>query len=113
MLISKEQFVTALNAFKEEFEQLEKLEEALKPFFDNRLPCITAGNGLRDAFNDLLVAVAECENEDDIFFWWLFDSCDKVLTVDLQPEGNQETYDVSTAEGLYDYLYDMYHTSSK
>ena len=113
MLISKEQFLKSLNALKKAYEEHDNIEETLKPFFNNRRPVLTAGDGCREALNELLVLCCECQDEDDIFLWWLFDSCEKVITVNLQPEGNQETYDVSTPEGLYVYLYETYHTGDE
>ena len=108
MLISKTHFVKYVNSIKESFEELERLEEALAPFMDKRLPNVTMGSGLRDAFIDMLVTVSECGDEDDIFMWWLFDSSKKEITI---TEGNRKgaVYNVETPEELYDYLYDTYH----
>jgi hypothetical protein len=108
MLISKEQFIKYLNALKEEYAELDKFEEALKPFFDCK-PLVTSGTKFRDAYKDMLVEMCECQEEDDIFWWWLFDGGKKILDVEMQPGGDKETYDVSTPEGLYDYLCYMYH----
>ena len=108
MLISKEQFINSLNALKRAYEEHDNIEEALKPFFDNRRPILTAGEGCREALNELLVVCSECHEEDDIFSWWLFDSCKKEIILDSGTD-KERVYNVETPEGLYGYLYDMYH----
>ena len=53
--------------------------------------------------------VVAFDEEDEIFSWWATDPSDKKITVEHQPGGDVEVYDVETAAGLYEYLYDMYH----
>ena len=52
---------------------------------------------------------SECEDEDDIFWWWVNEDVDKVITVEDSKTGDVEVFDVESAEGLYSYLYYMYH----
>jgi hypothetical protein len=64
-----------------------------------------------DGIEELLVVVCECNDEDDIFSWWVHE-CDEdncILTVQNTITGDKTEYNVLTAEGLYTYLYDMYH----
>lgn len=109
MFISKELFVKSLNALKESYEEIDRIEDSMKPIFDGVKPTLTIGQATRDVVNDLLIQVCECYAETDIFLWWLFDTSEKVIYIN-QGEDNEVRYDVSTPEVLYDYLYDMYHS---
>jgi hypothetical protein len=64
-----------------------------------------------DGLEDLLTVVCECEDEDGIFSWWVEDqpNDNKLITVRDTTSGDETVYDVESAEGLYNYLYDMYH----
>lgn len=108
MLISKELFVKTLNTLKESYDELERFQDAMEPFLHNPLVC-KLGESAREALDHLLVEVCGCQDEGDIFFWWLFDGSEKVIEVEKQPGGDKEVFDVRTPEGLYDYLYYMYH----
>lgn len=107
MLISKDQFIHFANRYKHCIDEQDKFHTALRPWFGD--------SGIRylqkavDGLEELLVLVSECEDEDGIFSWWVDSNTDKIITVPQQPTGDIAHYDASTAEGLYNYLYDMYH----
>ena len=109
MLISKDQFLHFANRFRNCYIEQDALHNALRPFMDS--PVITYGQKAIDGLEELLVVVSECEDEDDIFGWWVRecdeDSC--IINVRNTVTGDETEYDVLTAEGLYNYLYDMYH----
>lgn len=108
MLISKEKFINYLSKYKEAWEEKDRFHKALEPFFD--LPIVKLGDNLIDAYEELLVEVSECgEHEDGIFSWWYWESPndDKIITV-KEKDGTEVEYDVTTAEGLYDYLVTYY-----
>ena len=107
MLISKEKFINYLNKYKEAFEEQERFQEALKPFFD--FPVCTYRDNLFDAYAELLVEVCECQDEDDIFGWWLFESPkEHKLIVITDKDGSVIEYDATTPEGLYNYIVARY-----
>lgn len=109
MLISKEQFISFANDLRICHREQDSFHNDLRKYFDSPV-C----NYLQSAINtieDMLVVMAECQDEDDIFSWWIHE-CDKdnhILTVKDTSTGNETEYDVLTPEGLYNYLYDMYH----
>lgn len=110
MLISKAQFIYYVEKYKKAHEKQEQLHNAIQPFFD--FPIYKYRDDLVAAYESMLVTVSECEEEDNIFSWWLSESSadNKIITVEHQPAGYIVEYNVETAAGLYDYLYDMYHT---
>lgn len=104
MLISKERFIHYVNKYKEAWEEQKRLHKALEPFFD--FPVCTYRDNLINAYEELLVEVSECgEYEDGIFSWWYFESPNdnKIITV-KEKDGTTIDYNVTTAEGLYNYL---------
>ena len=107
MLISKEKFINYLNKYKEAWEEQERFHDALRPFFD--FPVCTYRDNLMTAYEELLVEVSECQEEDDIFSWWLYESPDddNVITVTAK-DGTVSEYNVTTPEGLYNYLITYY-----
>lgn len=107
MLISKDQFLHFANRYRNCCAEQEALRGALRPFIES--PVITYGQKALDGLEEMLVCMSECEDEDSIFWWWANEDVDKVIIVEHQPGGDQIAYDVATAEGLYNYLYDMYH----
>lgn len=111
MLISKDQFCHFVNRLKHCYEEQDKFHDAIKPFFDS--PICNYMQQAIDGLDELLVVVSECEDEDDIFRWWIHE-CNEdnhILIVIDTSSGDETEYDVLTAEGLYTYLYDMYHTN--
>lgn len=109
MLISKEQFIYFANKFKQAHEEQKKFHGAIRPFFD--FPVCTYRDDLANAYESLLVAVCECYDEDGIFGWWVENhpNNSKLITVRDTTTGDEDVYDVEPVEGLYNYLYDMYH----
>ena len=108
MLISKEKFINYLSKYKEALEEKDRFQDALEPFFD--FPVVKLGDSLIDAYEGLLVEVSECGSyEDGIFSWWYWESPNdgKIITV-KEKDGTKVDYDVTTAEGLYDYLVTYY-----
>lgn len=107
MLIAKEHFIHFVNGLKHCYEEQDKFHDAIRPFFDS--PVCNYMQQAIDVLQELLVIVSECE-EDDIFSWWIHE-CDEdnhIITV-RNRNGDKTQYDVLSAEGLYNYLYDMYH----
>ena len=109
MLVGKEKFLHYLSAYKAAYEEQRKFHDAIRPYFD--FPVFNYLSGLQTAYEELLTEISECSDEDGIFWWWLTDSPndDKIIRVEHQPGGQRVEYNVATAEGLYNYLYDMYH----
>lgn len=109
MLISKEKFINYLNSFKEAYDEQERFHKALRPFFD--FPVCKYRDNLMTAYEELLVDVSECYEEDGIFSWWLCERGqgpdDSIITV-KEKDGSTIKYDVSTATGLYEYLSTYY-----
>ena len=108
MLISKDQFLHFANRYKHCIDEQKALQSALRPFMER--PVVTYLDKAITGLEEMLVIMCECENEDAIFSWWYGEDVDKTITVEKQPSGYKVDYDSSTPEGLYAYLYDMYHT---
>lgn len=109
MLISKDQFLHFTNRLTNCYKEQDKFHDALRPFFES--PVCDYMQQAIDGLEELLTVVCECEDEDDIFSWWIHE-CNKdncILTVQDTKTGNKTEHNVLTAEGLYNYLYDMYH----
>lgn len=106
MLINRDQFLHFANRYKHCREEQEKFQVALRPFFDS--PVCRYLQKAIDGLEDLLVVVSECQDEDGIFWWWADAQENKIIEV-RDTEGITKLYDVETAEGLYNYLYDLYH----
>lgn len=109
MLISKARFIYYVQKFKEAYEEQRRFHDALRPYFD--FPNCTYRDDLFGAYESMLVAISECEDEDGIFSWWVENhpNDSKLITVRDTSTGDETVYDVESIEGLYDYLYDMYH----
>ena len=109
MLITKESFIYYTTKFKEAYEEQQRFNDALRPFFER--PICKYRDDLFDTYESMLVAMSECEEEDGIFSWWLFESPkdNKIITVRTPGFGDEEVFDCSSAEGLYEYLVYMYH----
>ena len=108
MLISKEKFIHCLNKYKEAYEEQKRFQDALRPFFDS--PVCKYQDNLMLAYEELLVEVSECGEEDGIFSWWLYEGHLGNTTLSVTDTTNNKTIDfeVSTPEGLYNYLVYMY-----
>lgn len=111
MLISKEKFINYLNAYKAAGEEQDKFHIALRPFFDS--PICKYRDSLMTAYEELLVDVSECHEEDGIFSWWLYESSDDRIITVKEKDGTITKYDVTTAEGLYKYLITYYSQEDK
>jgi hypothetical protein len=107
MLITKDQFCHFVNRYKHCLEEQDEFITAMQPWFGS--PVFRYMQQAVDGLEELLVIVSKCEEDDEIFYWWATDSSEKKITVEHQPGGDIEVYDVETAVGLYEYLYDMYH----
>ena len=110
MLITKDEFLHFAKRYRHCVEEQHKFHDAIRPYFD-----FPVCNYLQQAVNgleDLLTVVSECEDEDGIFNWWVENhpNDSKLITVRDTSTGDETIYDVESAEGLYNYLYDMYHT---
>jgi hypothetical protein len=107
MLVSKEKFINYLNSYKEAWEEQCRFQSVLRPFFES--PICKYRDNLMNAYEELLVDISECHDEDGIFGWWLYESGseDKTITV-KEKDGSTTKYDVSDPEGLYKYLVTYY-----
>ena len=108
MLVSKDQFIHFVNRYRHILDERDAFHEALRPFFERPICCYM--EKAVDGFEELLTVVAECEDEDEIFYWWARENVDKKITVQDAVTGDVEVFDVESAEGLYEYLYYMYHS---
>ena len=106
MLISKEKFINYLNEYKAAGKEQSKFHAALRPFFDS--PICKYRDNLMTAYEELLVDVSECHEEDGIFSWWLYESNDNRIITVKEKDGTINKYDVTTAENLYKYLVTYY-----
>jgi hypothetical protein len=109
MLVSKEKFLHYLKAYKAAYEEQRKFHDAIRPYFD--FPVFNYMSGLKTAYEELLCEISECQDEDGIFWWWVTNSPndDKVINVQETATGERRSFNVETPEGLYNYLYYMYH----
>ena len=109
MLISKDQFLHFANRYKHCVEEQHKFHDAIRPYFD--FPVCNYLQQAIDGLEALLVVVCECDNEDGIFSWWAENhpNDSKLITVRDTSTGDEEVFDVESAEGLYNYLYYVYH----
>ena len=109
MLVSKARFIYYVQKFKDAYEEQRRFHDTLRPFFD--FPVCTYRDDLFNAYESVLVTISECEDEDGIFSWWVENhpNDNKLITVRDTTTGDEKVYDVESVEGLYDYLYDMYH----
>lgn len=109
MLISREQFLHFTMKLQICYREQETFHNDMRKYFDS--PVCHYLQSAIDGLEELLVTVCGCENEDDIFRWWI-EECDKDnrwLTVQDMETGNKVEFDVLTPEGLYEYLYYMYN----
>jgi hypothetical protein len=113
MRISKEKFSYFVNKYKAAMEEMDHFHEALRPYFDS--PVCRYQSELLAAYEELLVEISECADEDAIFSWWVNepqqDQSNSVITVQNTKSGEIAEYNVHTTEGLYNYLFDMYHNT--
>ena len=109
MLISKDQFCHFVNRLVHCHEEQEQFHEDMRKYFDH--PICTYLDKAIEGLKELLTVVCECEEEDDIFTWWLneVDIDNRIINVQNTKTGDVTEYDVLSVEGLYNYLYDMYH----
>lgn len=109
MLITKDQFIHFVNRYARCRKEQELFQGALKPYFES--PNCTYLDDAITGLEEMLVIMAECEDEDEIFSWWYgeVDIYNHSIAVQDTSTGNMTEYDVLTPEGLYNYLYDMYH----
>lgn len=108
MLISKGQFIRYLNKYKECRQEQNRFHEDLRKYFDS--PVCNYLQSAISTMEEMLVTFAECKHEDNIFYWWTeeVNKDNRYITV-RDRHGNKTQYDVLSAEGLYNYLYDTYH----
>ena len=109
MLISEIQFMHFVNRYKHCVEEQKKFHDAIRPYFD--FPVCNYLQQAIDGLEELLTVVCECEEEYGIFGWWVENHPNepKTITVRDTKTGDEEVFDIESAEGLYNYLYYMYH----
>lgn len=107
MLVSKDQFIHFVTRYRHIREEQDAFHAALRPYFES--PVCNYLQKAVDGYVELLVAIAECDDEDDIFWWWAHEDVDKIINVQEASTGEQLSFNVETPEGLYEYLYYMYH----
>ena len=103
MHISKEKFLKYLDSYKKYLKECDDFNDALKPFFDGH-PVFMLGDDFLQSYNKMLVDLCNCQDDADIFWWWLTDGSEKKITVTEESTGKEIVYDVESPEGLYDYL---------
>lgn len=111
MLISRDKFIYYLTKYRQAYEEQNRFHDALRPFFDS--PVCKYKDDLMQAYEELLVEVSECSDEDGIFSWWLYEGSEDSTRIITVKESGKEPidFDVATAEGLYDYLVAVYDRS--
>lgn len=90
-------------SYKDYLEQCDKFNDALKPYFENS-PIFILGDNILQNYDKMLVDLCGCQEDPDIFWWWLTDNSEKKITVTEKSTGEKIVYDVESPEGLYDYL---------
>ena len=97
-MLDFELFSEMVTRWKNGREEVDKFEEAMKPFFD-RSPIMTMGQDVRDALSELICVSCGLEKDSDLLWWWAFEQVDKIIEV-----SGGKKYDVTTLEGLYLYI---------
>lgn len=106
-MLDFELFSEMVTRWKKGHEEVDEFEEAMKPFFD-RSPILTVGKDVRDALSELICVSCGLEKSSDLLWWWAFENVDKVIDV-----GGGKKYDVTTLEGLYQYILDGNEAAKK
>ncbi len=106
-MMNFELFSEMVTRWKNAREEVDKFEEAMKPFFD-RFPIMTLGQDVRDALSELICISCGLEKNSDLLWWWAFENVDKVIEV-----SGGKKYDVTTLEGLYQYILDGNEAAEK
>lgn len=106
-MLDFELFSEMVTRWKNGREEVDKFEEAMKPFFD-RSPILTLGQDVRDALSELICVLCGLEKDSDLLEWWAFEDVDKILEV-----SGGKKYDVTTVEGLYQYILDGNEAAKK
>lgn len=106
-MLNFELFSEMVTRWKNGREEVDKFEEAMKPFFD-RSPIMTLGQDVRDALSELICVSCGLEKDSDLLWWWAFENVDKIIEV-----SSGKTYDVTTLEGLYRYILDGNEAATK
>ena len=109
MLVSKDQFINFVTKYAQCHQEVNQFHNAIRPYFES--PVCNYLQSALHTLEDLLVVVAECEDEDGIFHWWVeeVNIDNRSIKVQNTITGDVTEYDVLSPEGLYSYLYDMYH----
>lgn len=106
-MLEFELFSEMVTRWKNSQEEVDKFEEAMKPFFE-RFPIMTMGQDVRNALSELICVSCGLDKNSDLLWWWAFEDVDKTITV----SGNKK-YDVTTLEGLYKYIQDGNEAANK
>lgn len=106
-MLDFELFSEMVTRWKNGHEEVDKFEEAMKPFFD-RSPIMTMGHDVRNALEQLIYVSCGLEKDSDLLWWWACEDVDKVLEV-----SGGKKYDVTTLEGLYQYILDGHEAAKK
>lgn len=106
-MLDFELFSEMVTRWKNAREEVDKFEEAMSPFFD-RSPIMTMGQDVRDALSELICVSCGLEKDSDLLWWWAFETVDKVIEV-----SGGKKYDVTTLEGLYQYILDGNEAAKK
>ena len=100
-MLDFELFSEMVTRWKAGREEVDKFEKAMKPFFD-RSPIMTMGQDVRDALSELICVCCGLEKDS------AFENVDKIIEV-----SGGKKYDVTTLEGLYQYILDGNEAAKK
>lgn len=108
--ISKDLFVTTLNAVKEGHEERHEFDKTMSKFSDSFFISNLGNTWLNALLNLLEDAVGDevSPKYGTVISWWLYEDCEKAIY--LQPEhpknntGEELIIKVETPEQLYDYF---------
>ena len=102
-----ELFSEMVTRWKNSREELEKFENALKPFFESS-PIFNLGEDTRKALEELICVSCGLDKDSDLLWWWAFEDVNKIITT-----SDGKRYDVTTLEGLYKYITDGNEAADK
>ena len=106
-MLNFEVFSEMVTRWKNSYEEVNKLESAMETFFE-RSPIVTFGQDTRNALSELICLSCGLEKDSDLLWWWAFEDVQKIIEV-----SSGKKYDVTTLEGLYQYILDGNEAASR
>lgn len=98
-MISFDIFSEMVNRWIGGYKEIEKFEEALKPFCDSHPPILNIASDALRALEELILISCGLDRKSDLISWWAFEDVEKIITTD---DGKE--YNVSTMKQLYHYI---------